>query len=66
MYSSDAKIEALHAGLECGILYEKMPHLDMISLGPNLYDVHTPNEHMSLSSVKNVYEFLVEGLSRLK
>lgn len=66
MYSSDARIEALHAGLECGILYEKMPHLDMISLGPNLYDVHTPNEHMSLSSVKNVYEFLVEGLSRLK
>lgn len=66
MYSEKPKIDALHAGLECGILNEKMPYLDIISLGPNLYDVHTPNEHMSLSSIKNVYEFLINALSKLK
>lgn len=65
-YGLTPKIEAIHAGLECGILAGRIPGLDMISLGPNLYDVHTPNEHMDLGSVKNVYEFLLDVLKELK
>ena len=60
------KIEAIHAGLECGILSGRIDDLDMISLGPNLFDVHTPDEHMDLKSVKNVYEFLLDVLKHLK
>ncbi len=65
-YGKTPKIEAIHAGLECGILAGRISDLDMISLGPNLYDVHTPNEHMDLTSVKNVYEFLLDVLKSMK
>lgn len=65
-YGKTPQIEAIHAGLECGILAGRIPGLDMISLGPNLYDVHTPDEHMDLGSVKNVYEFLLDVLKELK
>ena len=65
-YGVEPGIEAIHAGLECGILAGRIQGLDMISLGPNLYDVHTPNEHMSIPSVKNVYEFLLAVLKALK
>lgn len=65
-YGRTPKIEAIHAGLECGILAGRISGLDMISLGPNLHDVHTPDEHMDLHSVKNVYEFLVDALKHLK
>ena len=59
MYGKEAKIVAIHAGVECGLFNEKLGNLDMISFGPNLYDVHTPDEHMSISSVKNCYEYLL-------
>lgn len=65
-YGALPKIEAIHAGLECGILSGRIDGLDMISLGPNLFDVHTPDEHMDLKSVKNVYEFLLDVLKYLK
>ncbi len=65
-YGVTPKIEAIHAGLECGILSGRIEGLDMISLGPNLFDVHTPDEHMDLKSVRNVYEFLLEALKNLK
>lgn len=65
-YNALPKIEAIHAGLECGILSGRIDGLDMISLGPNLYDVHTPDEHMDLNSVRNVYEFLLDVLKHLK
>ena len=60
------EIEAIHAGLECGLLKRKLPDTDMISFGPNLYDVHTPQEHMSISSVFNTFEFLKALLAKLK
>lgn len=62
----DPEIVAIHAGLECGLFKEKFGDIDMISFGPNLYDVHTPNEHMSISSVKNLWEFLIELLKEIK
>lgn len=62
----DAKIDAIHAGLECGLLKEKMQDVDMISFGPNLYDVHTPSERMSISSVEKVWNFIVKLLENMK
>lgn len=62
----EPKIDAIHAGLECGLFKEKMPDVDMISFGPNLYDVHTPEEHISISSVNSTWEFLKRLLKNMK
>ena len=66
LYGNEAKIVAIHAGVECGLFNEKLGDLDMISFGPNLYDVHTPDEHMSISSVRNCYEYLKAILKEIK
>lgn len=58
MYGVEAKVEIIHAGLECGILSNKIPGLECISIGPNMYDVHTPYERISISSVARVWEYL--------
>jgi dipeptidase D len=65
MNHKDAEIIAIHAGLECGVLAQKLEGLDSISLGPNIYDVHTPKEHFSISSTKNVWEYLLEVLKQM-
>ena len=57
-YGHEPAIQTMHAGLECGILSGKLEGLDCISFGPDLIDVHTPNEHMSISSVARVWEYL--------
>jgi dipeptidase D len=66
MYGKKPHITAIHAGLECGLFAEKFEKLDAISFGPNLYDVHTTNEHMSISSVKRTWEYLLEVLKNIK
>ncbi len=66
LFNKEAKVSAIHAGLECGILKEILPDVDMISFGPNLYDVHTEKEHMSISSAQRVWKFLVALLESLK
>lgn len=58
-------IMALHAGLECGLLLEKIPNAEAISLGPNMFEVHTPNEHLSISSTKNTWEYLLAILKSM-
>ena len=58
-------IMAIHAGLECGLLLDKMPHAQAISLGPNMYEVHTPNEHLSISSTENTWNYLVAILKSM-
>ena len=63
-YGAKPVIQAIHAGLECGILAGKLPGLDCVSVGPNLPDIHTPRERMSLSSVERVWRFLLEVLRR--
>jgi dipeptidase D len=63
---SAPKLKAIHAGLECGLLREKLPETDMISFGPNLYNVHTPEEHLSIKSVANTWKFLTTVLGKLK
>ena len=57
-YGKEPKIEVIHAGLECGILSSKVDGLDCISIGPNMFDVHTPDEKISVSSIARVWEFL--------
>ena len=59
-------IMALHAGLECGLLLDKIPNAEAISFGPNMYDVHTPNEHLSISSTENTWNYLIEILKSMK
>jgi dipeptidase D len=59
-------ITAIHAGLECGLFAEKFGQIDEISFGPFLYDVHTPDEHMSISSVQRTWEYLLEVLKSIK
>ncbi len=54
----DMRVEAIHAGLECGILGEKLPGIDAISIGPDLFDVHTVEERLSISSAIRVYQLL--------
>lgn len=65
-YGKTLKVDAIHAGLECGFLKEKLGDIDMISIGPDIRDVHTPNENLSVSSSERVYEFLVEVLRQVK
>lgn len=57
-YGKEPVVEVIHAGLECGILSSKIEGLDCISIGPNLYDVHTPDERVSIASVARVWEYI--------
>lgn len=66
MYDEEAEVVAIHAGVECGLFKEKLGDLDMISFGPDIFDAHTPNEHMSISSVKRVWSYLLEVLKEIK
>ena len=65
-YNKEAKVVAIHAGLECGLLLEKMPHVDAISLGPDMFDVHTPGEHLDIDSTQRTYEYLLDILKNIK
>ncbi len=65
LFNEKAEEEIIHAGLECGIFAKKLPGVDMISFGPNLYDIHTPNEKASVASIERCWEFLLEVLKRL-
>lgn len=58
MYGKDPKVEALHAGLECGILSEKIDNLDCVSFGPDIFDIHTTKERLSLSSAERTWNFI--------
>lgn len=66
VYGEEPRIEALHAGLECGILSGKLPGLDCISYGPDLTDIHTPRERLSIASTMRVWNLTLEALKRIK
>ncbi len=63
-YGKETEIQAIHAGLECGILAEKIDDLDCISMGPDMKNIHTTEETLSISSVKRVWEFCIEVLKQ--
>ncbi len=65
LFGGKPRVEALHAGLECGLFLEKMPGLDMISFGPTLKDIHSPSERANIPSVARFWEFLTDILRRL-
>ncbi|AEA33412.1 beta-Ala-His dipeptidase [Hippea maritima] len=64
MYKQKPMVEVIHAGLECGIIGSKKKGIDMISLGPNIENAHTPDERLSISSTERVYKFICELLKR--
>ncbi len=65
VFGVEAKIDAIHAGLECGILSEKMPEVDIIAFGPDIIDAHTPDERVSISSIEKCYKLLINGFKKL-
>lgn len=66
MFGKEPKIIAIHGGLECGVLSEKLPGLDVVSYGPDIPAIHSVEEKMSISSVKRVWEFTLEVLRRCR
>lgn len=65
IFGKEAKIEAIHAGLECGLIGEKYPGMDMISFGPTLHDVHSPDERISISTTENCWKLLLGILKNI-
>ncbi|MBO7218171.1 MAG: aminoacyl-histidine dipeptidase [Clostridia bacterium] len=62
----DVKVEAIHAGLECAVFADKIEGLDCIAIGPTLFDVHTINERMDITSVEKIYNIVTKLLASLK
>lgn len=65
-YGKEPVIVGIHAGLECGIFYEGMEDVDIVSIGADTFDIHTPKERLSISSTRRVYEYLVAVLEELR
>ncbi len=65
IFGAEAVATAIHAGLECGILSERLPGLKAISIGPHIVDAHSPEERVSVASVDQFYDFLRGILERL-
>jgi dipeptidase D len=65
MYGKEPEVTAIHAGLECGIIKEKYPDMDMISFGPTMFGVHSPDEKLQISTVPEFYTQLVNVLKNI-
>ena len=65
LFKAEPKVLAIHAGLECGLFLEKYPYLDMVSIGPQMYGVHSPQERLSISSTERCYQWLCQTLKSL-
>ena len=65
-YGKEPKVEAIHAGLECGVFASQIKDFDCIAIGPDLRDVHTVNEKLSVSSTENLYNLILKILEKLK
>ena len=66
LFGKEPVIEAIHAGLECGLFAEKIKDLDCVSFGPDNYDIHTPKERLSISSTERVWKLILAFLERSK
>lgn len=64
-YGREPVVEAIHAGLECGLFSDKIPGLDCVSIGPDMQDIHTTRERLNIASVSRTWEFLTEVLEKL-
>jgi len=65
MFGKKPEVVAIHAGLECGLLSEKLPGLDCVSIGPDMHDIHTSRERLEIASTRRTWEFLLEVLKAL-
>ena len=65
MFGKDPQVVAIHAGLECGLLSEKLPGLDCVSIGPDMHDIHTSREKLEIESTCRTWEFLLAILKAL-
>ena len=65
LFKSEPQVLAIHAGLECGLFLEKYPYLDMVSFGPQMYGVHSPQERLSIPSTERCYRWLCQTLQAL-
>lgn len=66
MFGADPAVKAVHAGLECGIIGERYPGMDMVSFGPTMSGVHSPDEKLEVASVPKFYDFLLGILKAVK
>ena len=65
MFGKEPQVVAIHAGLECGLLSEKLPGLDCVSIGPQMHDIHTSREKLEIASTERTWKFLLEVLKAL-
>ena len=65
LFGKEPVVEMIHAGLECGLFYERIPGIDCISFGPQMHNVHTVSERLSVSSAERMWNFLTEVLKKL-
>ncbi len=65
LFGIEAQVKAIHAGLECGLFLDKYPYLDMISFGPTLRDVHSPDERLEISTVDKFWRHLLDILANI-
>jgi len=65
LYGKTPIVEAIHAGLECGIFCDRLPGLDAVSFGPKMQDIHTSREKLDIASVRRTWEYLLAVLERL-
>lgn len=61
----EARVDVIHAGLECGVVYANLPDMDMISIGPDIHEIHSPNERLDLASVEVFWKTLAETVAHL-
>ena len=64
MFGREVQVEALHAGLECGIMISKIPGLNCVSFGPDIHDIHTTEERLSIPSAARMWDYLLEILKQ--
>ena len=65
LFGVDAQIKAIHAGLECGLFLDKYPSLDMISFGPTMIGVHSPDERLLIPTVEKFWIHLLDVLANI-
>lgn len=65
MFEKEPQVVAIHAGLECGLLSEKLPGLDCVSIGPDMEDIHTSRERLNIASTERTWKFLLEVLKKM-